>query len=123
AAQTIATADRCPLTATAGGLPPLAKFPSRFGIVERADPTMPVTVRRLEPELRAAIARVDERERATLGAFADRMKASVLRIPPEYSGEIVPWLRRVATAKREGSVFGANDRGRTAHTLPRPNGR
>ena len=122
AGRTLANADRFPLTVKTGAFPPLAKFPSRFGIVESADPVLPVSVRRLEPELRVAIARVDERERSALGAFADRMKASVLRIPPEYSGDIVPWLRRVATAKREGSVFGANDLGRTAHVLPRPHG-
>src|SRR5262249_24953573 len=33
------------------GEPPLAKFASRFGIIEaKADPTLPVTVRNLEPE-------------------------------------------------------------------------
>src|SRR5262249_24858930 len=118
----LANADRFPLTVKTGAFPPLAKFPARFGIVERADSVLPLTVRRIEPELRAAIARVDARDASALGAFVDRVKASVFRIPPEFSGAIVPWLRRVATAKRDASVFTPTESGRTVRAVPRPRG-
>ena len=34
--------------------PPLAKFSARFGIIESADPVLPVTVRNLEAQIHAA---------------------------------------------------------------------
>jgi len=112
-------AQRFPLEVKTGAFPPLAKFSARFGILERADPVLPVTLRRLEPEVQARLARVD---RSDAPGVLDRIKATVFRIPPAYSGEIQPWLRRVAAAKREASVFGASDHATRTFSLPKPGG-
>src|SRR5438093_1169018 len=115
-------ADRFPLTVKTAPFPPLAKFSARFGIVERADPVLPVTLRRLEPEVRARMLRAERDERGVLGELLQRVTTTVLRIPPAYSRDIVPWLRRVARAKRGASVFGPNERARRRVRLPKPGG-
>lgn len=48
----LANADRFPLEFKTGVFPPLIKFSSSFGIVEAANPVLPVTVRAVEPKLR-----------------------------------------------------------------------
>src|SRR6266571_1127467 len=115
-------ADKFPLTVKTAPFPPLAKFSARFGIVERADPVLPVTLRRLEPEVRARMLRAERDERGVLGELLQRVTTTVLRIPPAYSRDIVPWLRRVAGARRAASVFGPNERARREFTLPKPGG-
>jgi len=51
AGRTLVNADSFPLQVKTGPFPPLAKFAARFGIVEwKADPALPVTIRKLEPE-------------------------------------------------------------------------
>jgi hypothetical protein len=117
-------AARFPLTVKTAAFPPLAKFAARFGIVERADPVLPVTLRRIEPAVKLALLRADREPKAGAAGFIERVKAAVLHIPPEASGEILPWLRRVAEAKRETSVFGADAAGRGVResVLPKPGG-
>jgi uncharacterized protein YfaS (alpha-2-macroglobulin family) len=115
-------AARFPLTVKTAAFPPLAKFAARFGILERADPVLPVTLRRLEPEVKLALVRADRESKGAVADWLERVKASVLRVPPEASADILPWLRRVAEAKRETSIFAsANGRPRvTESVLPRP---
>lgn len=115
-------ADRFPLPVRTGPFPPLAKFAARFGIVERADPVLPVTLRRVEPEIRARLLRADRVPRDAFGAALEAVRATVFRIPPEYSTEILPWLRRVAAAGREASVFGPGAQGASQVSLPKPGG-
>ena len=50
----LSNAARFPLAVKTDAFPPLAKFSARFGIIEEADPMLPVTVRNLEPLLRGA---------------------------------------------------------------------
>ncbi|HEV7731527.1 MAG TPA: MG2 domain-containing protein [Candidatus Binatia bacterium] len=107
--RALVNAGSFPLTFTTAAYPPLAKFASRFGIIEsKADPALPVTVRDLE---------------AGAGGRSLRVKGSVVRVPPDAPGQIIPWLRRLAVSPRESSVF-AGQRGVTpdAFKLPRPNG-
>jgi uncharacterized protein YfaS (alpha-2-macroglobulin family) len=130
AGRTPINADRFPLDVRTGAFPPLAKFSARFGILERADPVLPVTVRRIEPEIRARLARVDESGARGMRRVLERVKATVFRIPPGYSGEIQPWLRRVVAAERHTSVFGPVSSGPPAirngaartFDVPRPGG-
>jgi len=42
--------------------------------------------------------------------WTEWIEGRVARIPPNRAGEILPWLRRVATAERNKSVFAAGDR-------------
>ena len=67
AGRPLANAARFPLEVRTEGFPPLAKFSARFGILERADPVLPVTLRNLEPEVKARLLRVDGPEPAGAG--------------------------------------------------------
>ena len=124
AGRTLTNASEYPLTVKTAPMPPLAKFSSRFGIIEsKAEPVLPVTLRNLEPVMQGNVAPVT-------GNFT--------RIPPERFDEIMPWLRKVNRARRMASVFapdeapanatpGAQPTPATAlpvkpFTLPKPNG-
>ena len=48
--RALAPIDPARLTLRIGEMPPLAKFSARFGILEAADPLLPVTIRKLERE-------------------------------------------------------------------------
>jgi hypothetical protein len=48
--RTLLNASRFPYTVTTGEFPPMAKFSARFGIIESADPVLPLTVRNLEAD-------------------------------------------------------------------------
>jgi hypothetical protein len=76
--------------------PPLAKFAARFGVVERAAPVLPVTIRRLEAD---AVARTHEPfARGEVAARHDVVDASDAR-------RALLWLRALDAAQRETSVF------------------
>ncbi|MGH7857865.1 MAG: alpha-2-macroglobulin, partial [Candidatus Binatia bacterium] len=129
AGRTLVNADRFPLTVRTGPYPPLAKFSSRFGIIEwKADPALPVTLRNLELELRTRLLAVDGGSEKGLGERAadivDRAIGRVFRITPERQDEILAWLRRVATARRERSLFAdlGGDESVKTMSLPKPNG-
>jgi alpha-2-macroglobulin len=88
AGRALENAGSFPLAVRTSGEPPLAKFASRFGIIEaKADPTLPVTVRNLEPEA---------------GGRQLRVGGRVARIP---AAGALDWLRRVAVSPRTRSVF------------------
>ena len=100
-------AARFPLEIETGPYPPLAKFAARFGILEaKADPALPITVRNLGPELH--------------GKVLDAGKAldgRVARIgAPE---DVLPWLRRVRSARRDRSVF-SKEAGTREMSVPIP---
>ena len=115
-------AARFPLTVKTAAFPPLAKFAARFGILERADPVLPVTLRRLEPKVKLALLRADRQPKGGMADWMESVKATVFRVPPEASSEIQPWLRRVAEAKRTASVFGGGAAGVRTSELPKPGG-
>jgi hypothetical protein len=119
AGRTPINAAEFPLTVKTADAPPLAKFASRFGILEsHADPALPVTVRRLEPAVPAQLQRVAP-------DATPAVSGRVLRVPTQHAGDILTWLRRVGAATRTASVFasappgGPNSR-RIA--LPKPHG-
>jgi len=88
AGRTLENGASFPLAVRTDGEPPLAKFASRFGIIEsKADPTLPVTVRNLEPDA---------------GGRQLRVGGRVARIP---AADALDWLRRVAVSPRTRSVF------------------
>jgi uncharacterized protein YfaS (alpha-2-macroglobulin family) len=125
AGRPLANAAAFPVTTRTEPFPPLAKFAARFGIIEsKADATLPVTVRNLEPDVQARLLRVDRAPGSERTGLVGWIKGAILRIPPEHSGEMLPWLRKVATAGRDASVFGPPDPARPLRTvtLPRPGG-
>ncbi|HEX5680502.1 MAG TPA: MG2 domain-containing protein, partial [Desulfobacterales bacterium] len=99
AGRALTNANRFPLKVRTAGYPPLAKFAARFGIVERnADPALPVTIRNIEPQPKARMLKV---EADTTG----QVTGKIVNVPPGRAADVQPWLRRVAAAKRDASLF------------------
>jgi uncharacterized protein YfaS (alpha-2-macroglobulin family) len=117
AGRFLINADKFPLSVNTDRYPPLAKFSSRFGILElKADPVLPVTLRNLEPRVQARMIKVD-REEGILG----RIMGKIMSLPPEKKGEVQGWLRKVASASREKSIL-AGEEGVRDFEIPKPRG-
>jgi uncharacterized protein YfaS (alpha-2-macroglobulin family) len=113
----LTNAHQFPLTVKTDRYPPLAKFSSRFGILEwKADPALPVTLRNLEPEVKARVMKMDKEE-GVIGKVTGR----ILNVPPEKGGYVQAWLRKVASASRESSMF-INEKSSKDFKLPKPLG-
>jgi hypothetical protein len=98
----LTNAKRFPLKVRTAGFPALAKFAARFGIVElHADPALPVTLRNIESQPKVRMLNVHAPDSGLSGQVTGR----IVGIPPGRIEDIQPWLRRVAAAKRETSVF------------------
>jgi uncharacterized protein YfaS (alpha-2-macroglobulin family) len=117
AGRFLINADKFPLSVNTDRYPPLAKFSSRFGILElKADPALPVTLRNLEPRVQARMIKVDPEE----GVWG-RMMGKILNLPPEKKAEIQDWLRKVASASRDKSIL-AGEEGVRSFEIPKPQG-
>lgn len=129
AGRTLINRARFPLPVNTGELPPLAKFPARFGIVElNGDAALPVTLRNLEAELNGRSMTLPT------GAAPARLKGALLRLGAEDRA-IMDWFDRleqagrpewdehgnIKTAPGSRSLFGAHDHTQ-ALQLPKPNG-
>jgi uncharacterized protein YfaS (alpha-2-macroglobulin family) len=108
-------ADFAPMVVAVAADPPLAKFASRFAILElQADPALPVTIRSLGTdvttrELRIGVAGASPAAAPANGASAAAPQATVgggvLHLPANRASDILGWLRKVGAAGRETSVF------------------
>jgi uncharacterized protein YfaS (alpha-2-macroglobulin family) len=108
-------ADKFPLSVRTEKYPPLAKFSARFGIVElKPEPVLPVTLRNLEPEVKAKMLKVGE-EYGILG----KVIGKALNVHPEKGESLQAWLRTVASASRDKSVFGFGS-GAKEFSVPKP---
>src|SRR5512143_3931822 len=147
AGRELSNRDHFPLTVRTAEYPPLAKFSSRFGIIEKADPILPVTLRNLEPEVKARMLDVavskglvqrtsegiaDTAKKvgnAITSLFSDKQAAEesvtgkVKRIDSEQ--DVIVWLRRVGRAGRRASVFATADMGVSIKdfSVPKPSGK
>jgi alpha-2-macroglobulin len=116
----LANASRFPMTVETGEFPPLAKFSARFGIIEQADPVLPVTVRNLEAQIAGAQLKLGGDAESSL---LTRIEATLWRVPQPKAGEVLSWLNRVAEARRAESVFSGEDAaGAKQFAMPKPNG-
>ncbi len=131
AGRRLANADAPALTVRTAPFPPLAKFAARFGILElKADPALPVTIRNLDPQVHGEQLLVTQERptgwRAELQRLYARLTGSVSRIRPDQPELILPWLRRLATARRATSIFAdvtpPDGHQINAFTLPQPDG-
>jgi uncharacterized protein YfaS (alpha-2-macroglobulin family) len=128
AGRALDNAGEFPLTVKTDPFPPLAKFSSRFGIIEsKAQPLLPVTLRNLEPVVHGSKERLTEERpvgiRALLQGLMERVTARARRIPPDRLEDILPWLQKVGEARRTRSVFGATpDAAVQSFNVPKPNG-
>ena len=85
------------MTVETGEFPPLAKFSARFGIIEKIDPVLPVTVRNLEAQIAGAKLKLGGDAESSL---LTRIEATLWRVPQPKAGDVLSWLNRVAEAKR-----------------------
>ena len=120
----LANASRFPMTVAMGEFPPLAKFSARFGIIEKADPVLPVTVRNLEAQIAGSQLNLGGSESgSSVRDLMTRLEATLWRVDRPKAGDVLSWLRRVAETKRAESVFaGENASGAKQFTMPKPNG-
>lgn len=87
AGRSLVNADRFPLDVPTGALPPLAKFPGTFGILEASEGgVLPLTLRNLEPSLAG--------QRATRP-----VSTNALRLLDDDRA-ILGWLKRVQEAQK-----------------------
>lgn len=127
--------EEYPLRVQTAEDPPLAKFTSRFGILEEADPVLPVTLRNLEPIVQGREDRVTRERPAGFAAQVDRLVGSVMGRSEKIAApeDVLPWLRKVGSARRTKSVFadlppphpavpGEAPSGPSSFELPKPNG-
>lgn len=125
--RSLINGDRFPQTIKTGPYPPLAKFPSRFGILEAADPVLPVTLRNVERNLLGRLLQVTAAPTPASGQVspgATQVTGNVKRITTEEGQQLWPWLRRVAHARRAHSLFSDKPAvpGLSKLQLPKPNG-
>ncbi len=117
AGRLLVNADKFPLPVRTDKYPPLAKFSSRFGILElKAEPVLPVTLRNLEPQVNARVKKVGQE-----GSMMGKVMGKILNIPPQKEEEIQPWLRNVASASRDSSIL-KKEKGVKEFTVPKPMG-
>ncbi|MCX5918230.1 MAG: MG2 domain-containing protein [Deltaproteobacteria bacterium] len=113
----LVNADKFPLSVRTDRYPPLAKFSSRFGIIElNAEPALPVTLRNLEPQVKGRMVKVDEEP----GIFG-RVLGKILSLPPDKKVEVQSWLRKVAAASREKSIL-SDEPAANPFQVPKPQG-
>lgn len=118
AGRILANRDKFPLKVSTGEYPPLAKFSSRFGIIEKADPVLPVTLRNLEPEVKARMVEMAGKK-GVLAGLVDKCLGRMERIEDEK--ELIAWLRKVSIVGRSRSIFKGEAKA-TEFEAPKPGG-
>ncbi|WP_377701335.1 alpha-2-macroglobulin [Pseudoduganella sp. UC29_71] len=103
AGRSLLNQARFPLAVQTGEMPPLVKFPARFGIIEaRGDKLLPVTVRNVEAGIAARMAKAANVANAANAAGAE---GAMLRVDgPEgrQDQQVIDWLRRLTGGNRGG---------------------
>lgn len=135
AGRSLSNADKFPLIVKTADYPPLAKFAAEFGIVERADPFLPVTLRNIEAEVKAHL--FDTRDSKNIAEKAADGVSGVVKnlISGQVTGkvrtfaadtDIMIWLDRVEGKDQQlgHSLFTGTEADSKAAdlTLPKPNG-
>jgi uncharacterized protein YfaS (alpha-2-macroglobulin family) len=141
AGRPLANANRFPLTVKTEAYPPLAKFSARFGIIETSSPLLPVTVRNIEAELKNHMLSVEGEGEEVLPeapetpagsggrtesagktpAITQQVKGKVQKVNLGEEERVIHWLRNVAMASREKSVFAGQAVGKE-FKMPLPEG-
>ena len=117
AGRSLSNADKYPLNVKTDAYPPLAKFSSRFGIVElKGDAALPVTLRNLEPEVSTRMLKVDDKNQDTAGkakegilngavklgeGFTSMLPDSMKQKPNEIVDGMKGRLRKLQMSKEE----------------------
>ncbi len=99
--RTPVNASAYPLRTRTGAGSPLAKFAANFGIIERAMPVLPVTIRNVEAELKQGSVTIEAGDGAAPAAapIAPAAKgAQMNRVRVTDDAQIIAWLRRLRVA-------------------------
>ncbi|MBF0464706.1 MAG: alpha-2-macroglobulin [Nitrospirae bacterium] len=98
--RALSNSDKFPLKVATDEYPPLAKFTSRFGILElNASPALPITVRNIETMLNLA---KKETSAEINGKIHQTTKTS--------EEDIIKWLRTLSAAVREKPILSDKDK-------------
>ncbi|MBM4312550.1 MAG: alpha-2-macroglobulin [Deltaproteobacteria bacterium] len=90
AGRSLTNAERFPLSVKTGAYPPLAKFASRFGIIELSEGAiLPVTLRNLEPSVTTRQAKAGEKDRETIEKLKETALGEMVKIG-EAVNKILP---------------------------------
>ncbi len=114
AGRPLTNAATFPLKVQTDALPPLAKFPGDFGILEArlpdgATPLLPVTVRNLEPVIAGVIGTAGPKGTAAAApasatpappAADGTIPGQIARVRPGEEMKVVDWLRRIDAGAR-----------------------
>ncbi|HQP31002.1 MAG TPA: MG2 domain-containing protein, partial [Deltaproteobacteria bacterium] len=103
--RTLINQSRFPLTVKTGGYPVLAKFSSRFGILEKADGVLPVTVRNIEMQAQKTPAPAAAGAKKAGQTLGKEMHLRLYSIEADKEALMINWLRTVAKAKRDTSLL------------------
>ncbi len=112
AGRPLSNAGMFPFTVKTGPFPPLAKFASRFGIIEKADPVLPVTVRSVGALVQGKVLDVGKDV-----PVSERVTGKVHEAKSDR--EIIEWLGKVAGVGRSRSLFRGDTSSRSL-SLPKP---
>ncbi|MGZ6265250.1 MAG: MG2 domain-containing protein, partial [Bdellovibrionota bacterium] len=107
-----------PLEFKTGGYPPLAKFSSTFGILEAADPVLPVTLRGVEPRIAGT-----------------KLEGTHISVGPENPAKLLEWVfklkaktdnyvryQKEVRIDTRGEALLAGEPKKEKFELPKPNG-
>ncbi|MBL8386365.1 MAG: alpha-2-macroglobulin, partial [Burkholderiales bacterium] len=128
--RTPANAAAFPLRTRTGEGAPLAKFAAGFGIVERAQPVLPVTLRNVEPQLAQARLSIGAGTAADAAPAPPAPAASgpgLKRLHVTEDTQIIDWLARLRRAgsdefKSRETPLLAGAKNLATGTLPAPGG-
>lgn len=113
----LVNADKFPLSVRTDEYPPLAKFSSRFGILElKTNAGLPVTLRNVEPLIIGKGKQVDKGT-----DVVGKVMGKIFNTYTDRADNLQGWLRKVAAAKREKSIF-SNEKMTSKIALPKPLG-
>ncbi|MFN0161869.1 MAG: MG2 domain-containing protein, partial [Burkholderiales bacterium] len=121
--RAVVNAASFPLKVKTGEGAPLAKFAAGFGIIERSQPVLPVTIRNIEPALKTTSVSV----RAGDPAPAAQSGAPLNRIRVTEDTQILAWLTRLRVAgndefKSRAAPLLKGAPGARSASLPAPSG-
>ncbi|MDQ5987523.1 MAG: hypothetical protein CSYNP_03268 [Syntrophus sp. SKADARSKE-3] len=130
AGRSLSNRTQFPLEITTHSYPALAKFSSRFGIIEaKGDRLLPVTVRNIEADIKnrrlkaeegiiqdeaarqdgeapkALKKEADNTGKQTESGITQKLTGRLRQLSLNREEAVIEWLRRVAAAKRETSIF------------------
>ncbi len=126
----LANKDKFPMTIKTDTYPALAKFPSRFGIIEMHEgAALPLTVRNIETEIKTWLTNSDKSQKTAGPALNDteqttketeeNLRGALHKVNQGKEEKVIKWLGMIASAQREKSLL-KNTKEVQTMSIPRP---